>query len=678
MGTRLFDIIQATILDLHRSHFGADVPDPVVSRKGLLEEMGRYNPVTTSPDAFAKVALLKALCKKYVGKEYMRDVPERARNEAAKEKFLAANQRCCVTNATLDELFSREHAFSSHTPMESYLLTVLGEARRFICDYLLWYQDVNGNWTNSVPIRDLYVGLRDGPGASAGVSGETFYDKNVAGPLTYANPDLLAFFDQALNTTSIRYSENGLPKKTLLNTTTINAEKRRRTIYGERRVRGSKLGYAKKNWDISRTTCSEPCLEMKFQLSLGQLLADFLKRIGFDLSTQEEVNRALAKRASQDGRSFTMDQSSASDLVCLRLVKYLFPEDWYGWFMATRSQVVVDPSTGREIKLHMISSMGNGFTFAVESIVFLALLVGTCKVERVPITWNNHRIGLSGNIGIFGDDIIGPTAVYHQLRAVYDMCGFIVNEDKSFHTGCFRESCGGDYYDGRNVRGVYCRGLDTAQDRFSLINRLIQWGGEHGVSFELTSRNLLYGLPLLLIPLWEDDCGGLKVPYALAQASLRRLTITQYWEIIGPDHIRVPKEWGSKPVRPWCSDQNPSELPFGYRILVVRPVKEKLYDLTGKKHKEAGEYTFTQRGSALQFNPDGMMLCVLKGVIGSGSLIRRTQESADQGCTIRLRAALGWDCLTPGRASASSHVITAAYSRALHSSLGWVRVLTEE
>jgi len=159
--------------------------------------------------------------------------------------------------------------------------------------------------------------------------------------------------------------------------------------------------------------------------------------------------------------------------------------------------------------------MGNGYTFAVETIVFLPLIVGTYRVLRIPTVFPGR--GRLGNIGIYGDDIIVVPGAVSLLNDVLQVCGFVVNHDKSYIEGPFRESCGGDYLYGTNVRGVYAETLKSPQDRVSLVNRLIQWGAPFAFAFPRASQILLKGDPEIIVPPWDSDDSGLKVPLLLAQ-----------------------------------------------------------------------------------------------------------------------------------------------------------------
>lgn len=74
---------------------------------------------------------------------------------------------------------------------------------------------------------------------------------------------------------------------------------------------------------------------------------------------------------------------------------------------------------------------------------------------------------------VYGDDIIAPSARYEDIIAALRFCGFTPNVRKTYGTGSFRESCGGDYFNGEAVRPYYLKEFDhEPQDYISLANGL--------------------------------------------------------------------------------------------------------------------------------------------------------------------------------------------------------------
>lgn len=229
-----------------------------------------------------------------------------------------------------------------------------------------------------------------------------------------------------------------------------------------REVRGADLFTVPKKTDIDRCACKEPDVNMFLQKGVGRHIRQRLLKFGINLNDQS-INRRLAHRGSVDGSLATLDLSSASDTVTIEAVRLLLPTEWFLYLNDLRSQAVrVD---GRYFRTEMFSSMGNGFTFELESLIFYALMRAAAWARSTP-----------GIISVYGDDIIIPSEMYDDATWVLQTFGFEVNLSKSFHTGSFRESCGGHYFDGRDVTPFYLKRRATRlTDVIRLANQLRRW-----------------------------------------------------------------------------------------------------------------------------------------------------------------------------------------------------------
>lgn len=218
-------------------------------------------------------------------------------------------------------------------------------------------------------------------------------------------------------------------------------------------IHAGKLVTVPKNAKTDRTVMIEPWLNSFFQLGYGQYIADQLRRVGVDLTDQEK-NKSLARTGSLTGDIATLDLSSASDTISVGLVEHLLPLDWYLLLSQLRTSIVeVD---GTRTTLQKFSSMGNGFTFPLESLIFWALTSSVIGSERT--------------LAVYGDDIIVPTHKVKDVIEVLEACGFSINLEKSFWSGPFRESCGGDYLLGIDVRPCYIKDRMSGHDAFRLHN----------------------------------------------------------------------------------------------------------------------------------------------------------------------------------------------------------------
>lgn len=227
-------------------------------------------------------------------------------------------------------------------------------------------------------------------------------------------------------------------------------------------VRGNVLFTVPKNTSIDRVAAKEPDLNMFMQKGLGSRIREGLRQHGINLNDQSR-NRALAREGSITGELATLDLSSASDSVTRELVWRLMPFLWFVSLDALRCKVTL--IDGIEHSNEMFSSMGNGFTFELESLLFYALARTTAYFR-----------GVRGVISVYGDDIIVPSCLAHDLTWVLGYFGFGVNPDKSFITGSFRESCGGHFVNGLDVTPFYLRKpLSKVTDLIHMANALRKW-----------------------------------------------------------------------------------------------------------------------------------------------------------------------------------------------------------
>lgn len=230
-------------------------------------------------------------------------------------------------------------------------------------------------------------------------------------------------------------------------------------------IRGNRFTTVPKDALKDRGICIEPSLNIFSQLSLGKVLRRKLLQRGIDLTFGQDYHRSLACQASRDGSLATIDLSNASDTVSVKLVEWLFPREWYELLASLRSPFTL--IGGKWVRLEKFSSMGNGYTFELESLIFSALLVACGLKPR-------------GDFHVYGDDMIIPTEAYGTVVQTLNFCGFSVNESKSFHTGKFRESCGGDFFDGVSVRTHYLKDLpNEPQHWISLVNGIRRMGSQN-------------------------------------------------------------------------------------------------------------------------------------------------------------------------------------------------------
>lgn len=342
-----------------------------------------------------------------------------ARRQRAVDNFWAAETQCCDTNARLHRFWTGElfPTTADHHVME------------FIT---LWRKEMKRALG---PLPDVLD-----PGFSRGStlsdSGEftTIPDKMSSRRTVYK--DCIDIFRHAIRGTFLeRYD---IPPEVI--------------------VRANRFFTVPKDSMKDRGCCMEASAALMLQLAVGRLLKRryrwFYK---VDLRHAKPIHMQLAKLASVSGEHATIDLSNASDTVARLLVRLILPPDWYALLDSLRAtHTNID---GREVFLEKFSSMGNGFTFELETFLFrtLCAAIGVDKKD----------------CHVFGDDIIVPTEHSRAVLAALRYFGFTPNEKKTFCEGPFRESCGGDYFSGLDVRAHYMEEIpDEPQKWISLANGL--------------------------------------------------------------------------------------------------------------------------------------------------------------------------------------------------------------
>jgi hypothetical protein len=255
-------------------------------------------------------------------------------------------------------------------------------------------------------------------------------------------------------------------------------------------VPGNRFTTVPKTALTDRSIAVEPSINVFYQLALGRELRSRLKRKGlapssepfaaWDLDRAQDIHRQVACESSATREFATLDLSNASDTVARTLVELLLPHGWFSALDDLRSKkTLID---GRWVVLEKFSSMGNGFTFELETIIFAAV---ACIASRK----SGCGLGLLGvDVFVFGDDIIVKNDVARPLKSVLEFLGFTLNKGKSyFDDEPFRESCGGDFFAGLPVRPYFLKELPNGpQDYFAFANGLRA----------LASRLALAGKPL--------------------------------------------------------------------------------------------------------------------------------------------------------------------------------------
>lgn len=237
------------------------------------------------------------------------------------------------------------------------------------------------------------------------------------------------------------------------------------TVLGSRApliVPGNEFFTVPKNARTDRGCAKEATGALAGQLAIGAYLK-MRHKIYYkvDLPDVPDFHKSLAQEASMTGQYATIDLANASNSLSRELIKLIVPDEWYQLLNSLRAQRTKIRGTWHE--LEMFSSMGNGFTFELETLVFKTLGEVLC----------------SGFVSVFGDDIIIDAQVAPLMIEALRYFGFETNAEKTFWQGSFRESCGGDYFDGKLVRPVFVTEVPSKPQHWvALANKLFRAGLE--------------------------------------------------------------------------------------------------------------------------------------------------------------------------------------------------------
>lgn len=167
------------------------------------------------------------------------------------------------------------------------------------------------------------------------------------------------------------------------------------------------------------------------------------------VSFEDQTSNQVAALEGSISRSIaTMDLKDASDRISLRLFRAIFPKDCVDSFEACRSVATILPD-GKMQTLSKFAPMGSALCFPVLALTIWALVEATLRLERQS----------TDDIRVFGDDLVIPNRHFSLVCKVLTSFGLLVNVDKSFTLGSFRESCGMDAFNGVQVTPIRVKKL---------------------------------------------------------------------------------------------------------------------------------------------------------------------------------------------------------------------------
>lgn len=216
---------------------------------------------------------------------------------------------------------------------------------------------------------------------------------------------------------------------------------------------------------ISRLVCPENSFDMFIQCGIADMaVARLAKTTGINMSASQDVHKALAWYGSQTGDITTDDLVSGSHFLYTAFVSFCLPQSWKTWMDASRSTAIKLNGCVTELEHYMPN--GNGFCSVLQTIIFYSVIKAAIE--------STGDIFIPGTVHVYGDDLIYPVQYTYVVRKLMRAIGFITNEEKSFSTGFFRESCGGDYLNGHNIRPIYAKHkYDCSFEKTQLANQIV-------------------------------------------------------------------------------------------------------------------------------------------------------------------------------------------------------------
>lgn len=217
-------------------------------------------------------------------------------------------------------------------------------------------------------------------------------------------------------------------------------------------VGGNRYSTVPKNNEKDRSICLEPLCNMLVQRAIGLGIRRCLKdNLGIDLDTLADVHRGRIS----DPTVATIDLADCSDAISVKLIRYLLPSRVLSKVLASRSDMTLGPDD-MFYYVKKVSSMGNGFTFDLMTIVLTALTKA-----------------IDDTASVFGDDIICRNAYAEEIISSLQKADFVINDRKTLVYSEYRESCGAHFMDGYGyVTSFDFKWLASPSDLIVACNKL--------------------------------------------------------------------------------------------------------------------------------------------------------------------------------------------------------------
>ena len=458
---------------------------------------------------------------------------------------------------TMEKFLVDQEFFAVHRVRTPRTHAVLQEARRIA-------KNILGKYDLDEAASYVQIGKRATLG---GPLEQAFLDKKVGSPEMFTCPSAARqwFFRNYLATDpALRKLVRGLFRKAKRNKQTLP-------------LAADYLNFVTvpKSWKILRGITPLSLIGLFKSYALGGLITERLRSSGHDLRRLQSKHRQLARRYSVSNKHATVDLRTASDSIMSQHLNAVLPRVWY---REIRTTFIRQLAIGKNGTMHYTCSvlpMGNGCTFPVETLFFY------CLIKAI-----GNLLGVKGTYSVYGDDLIYPSRIHNYVRVVFSELGIRINEEKTFVDSAFRESCGGDFYRGVDVRPALLpetechmlKGKKYAQYLYKVANALrARWSDEeipatlHWLKKELSvTQRKIYQVPQhfpstsgwkVTKPMWDPEW---QYAFEVPQASFIRGDIVvrfrylgettpklrpieneevYYWDCLRSMSTRQPPEW---------------------------------------------------------------------------------------------------------------------------------------
>jgi hypothetical protein len=364
-------------------------------------------------------------------KRYQRSADYNAKplEQAAFDSFIANNERMAAINIFFQERYSWFLGKTFVSATNCFTLEQVLDTASKLAMQVLWH----------FPVSEFDQYCRNSTGSSIGVP---FVDTSLEAKFRYP----ISATEKSARAFEIHTSLNKPLREAIQ---ALNGNDPMGHLYDI--VAASHATTVDKTSSKRRMIAVEPTASMYFQEGIMDIMYARLKDFDLDVRSLPEKHKRLARESSMSHVNGTIDFSFASDCVSFELVKRVIPSSWFRYLDNYRTPEM--EIHGVNHVLQMFSTMGNATTFPVETLIFWVIGCAVVHLSGKPTSTLVSHKDMS-KVSVYGDDCILPTTQCPLFIEVCEWLGFSVNKEKSFYgmDDYFRESCGGDYFRGSDVR----------------------------------------------------------------------------------------------------------------------------------------------------------------------------------------------------------------------------------